>query len=106
MIQPLQHQRDQCETSPSLVAGDSELLDQGPDAGLRTIPDESTGALQDATATELVHFGPDLVGTATEACSEAVHVEDRLGIAMEEYEDVPREQRPHVAIDETGERLA
>ena len=28
------------------------------------------------------------------------HVEDRVGVAMKEYEDVPREKRAHVALDE------
>ena len=45
-------------------------------------------------------LGVDLLGSSTETGRKAIGVEDCIGIAMEEHEDIPGQKRPDISVDE------
>jgi hypothetical protein len=101
----VQHECDQRETSSAILARLDESSHKLAVLLGWPITDEASGALKDVAVAELIHFRPDLFGTTAQSRSKPCGVEDCVGIAVKEDEDVPRQQRPNVALHEPSDGL-
>ncbi len=97
----MQDERDQREATASVLACLDELGHLFPELGVGAVADQATGALEDPAFVKRVDLRLDLLDPAPETGSESLDIEHGIGIAVEEHQDVPREQRAHVALDET-----
>ncbi len=96
----MQDESDQGQAPAAVLTCFHELRDLALQLRARTVADEAPGTLQDAPLTESFDLRFHLFDPATETRREPFDVEDRVGVAVEEHEYVPREKGPYVAFDE------
>jgi len=68
--------------------------------GIGAEPDKSTRRLQDTLGAQGLYLADELRWSPPELGREDLGIERLVRMPMEEHDDIPREQRPHVVLHE------
>jgi hypothetical protein len=102
----VQYERDEREASTPVLARVDELRYLVAQLVGRLVANQAARALEDAAFAQRIDLRFDFLDTTPEARRESRFVEDRIGIAVKEHEDIPRQKGPDVALNELRDRWA
>lgn len=100
----MQHERDKSQTPTAILTG----LDKGPylsaHLGSGTIANQPASALQYSRRSQHFDFWLEFLFTSTKPRGKTGGIQNSVGIAVEEDNDVPRQERPDMAFHELRDR--
>lgn len=100
----MQDQRDERQSPTAVLTGGHELADCDAELRGRSIPDQPSGTLHDVGIAQHVDLRFDFLDTPAQSRRESCDVEHGIGIAVKEHEDIPRQKRSDVALNELRDR--
>ena len=100
----MQHKRDEREAPATILARLNERLDLLAQLLGGAIANQPARALQDVPVAQRIDLRLDFLEAPPQPRGQARSVENGIRIAVEEYKDVPRQERPDVTLDELCDR--
>lgn len=99
-IDLVQNERDECQSATSVLTAVDEAGYRLAHLDRRFVADEPSRECKDPPRTQGLYLGLELVGTAPETGGEPLDIKDRIGVAVEEDKDVPRQERADMLLHE------
>lgn len=100
----MQHERNQGEAPTAVLASIDEGSDLPAHLGCGAIADQPTGALQDSRRSQHLYLRLEFLLASTKPRGESGGIQDGVGVAVEEDNDVPRQERPDMSFHELRDR--